>query len=70
MFINGAAMTAWFPFLTTYPNRALTHGVMSFNGQMCWGLVGERDAMYDMSAYADYFDAALEELLELAGQSA
>ncbi len=70
MFINGAAMDRWFPFLTTFPNRALTHGVMSFNGQTRRGLVGERDAVYDISAYADFFDASLTELLELAGRSA
>jgi len=66
LYINGAAITALHPFLTTYPNRALTHGVLSFNGQMCWGLIGERDAMYDLDVYADFMDAALAELLELA----
>jgi len=51
-------------------NRALTHGVMSFNGQMCWRLLGERAAAYNISAYADFFDASLAELLGLAGQKA
>ncbi len=69
LYINGAAIKSMFPFLTTFPNRALTHGVLSFNGQMCWGLIGERDAMYDMSAYADFMDAALAELVEAAGQA-
>ena len=70
LYINGALATNLFPFLTTFPNRALTHGVLSVNGQMCWGLIGERDAMYDLPAYADFMDAALEELLELAAQQA
>ena len=70
LFINGAAVTGLFPFLTTYPKRALTHGVLSVNGEMCWGLIGEREAMYDLAAYADFMDASLAELLAAAGQSA
>lgn len=70
LYINGAAVKALHPFLTTYPNRALTHGVLSVNGQMCWGLIGERDEMYDLAAYADFIDAALAELVEVAGRHA
>ena len=66
LYLNGAAITAMHPFVTTFPNRALTHGVMSYNGQMCWGLIGERDELYDFAVYADFFDAALQELLQLA----
>jgi WS/DGAT/MGAT family acyltransferase len=65
LYVNGATVTALHPFLTTFPNRTLTHGVLSVNGQMCWGIVGERDAMYDLAVYADFMDAALTELLEL-----
>ena len=63
LYMNGAEITALYPFLTTFPNRALTHGVMSYNGEMCWGLIGERDAMYDLAAYAEFLDGALQELL-------
>lgn len=66
LYINGAAVETLLPFLTTFPNRALTHGVLSYNGTMGWGLIGERDAMYDIAAYADFMDASLAELLELA----
>lgn len=66
LYINGAQIQDLFPFLTTAPDRALTHGVLSYNGHLCWGLVGERDGMYDLPAYADFMDAALAELLELA----
>ncbi len=66
LFVNGAEVTDLFPFLTTFPGRALTHGVLSYNGRMNWGLIGERDAMYDLAGYADFMDAALAELQELA----
>jgi len=70
MYVNGAEVSGLFPFLTTYPNRALTHGVLSYNGQMCWGLIGERDAMHDLTGYADFMDAALAELRDLAAAEA
>lgn len=66
LYVNGAAVTDLFPFLTTAPDRALTHGVLSYNGKMCWGMTGERDAMYDLAAYTDFMDASLEELLAAA----
>jgi diacylglycerol O-acyltransferase len=66
LYVNGAEITEMFPFLTTVPGRTLTHGVLSYNGKMCWGLIGERDGMYDLAAYADFLDASLDELLELA----
>ncbi len=66
LYLNGATITAMHPFVTTYPNRALTHGVLSYNGKMCWGLIGERDELYDFSVYAGFFDSALAELDELA----
>lgn len=66
LYVNGAEVIDLYPFLTTFPNRALTHGVMSYNGHMCWGMTGERDAMYDIAAYCDFMDAALHELLEAA----
>lgn len=70
LYVNGAAIESLLPFLTTFPNRTLTHGVLSYNGSMGWGLVGERDAMYDLAAYADFMDASLAELLELADTEA
>lgn len=66
LYINGVEILNLFPFLTTAPNRALTHGVLSYNGQLSWGLIGERDGMYDLAAYADFLDAALAELVALA----
>ncbi len=66
LYVNGATITHMFPFVTTFPNRALTNAVLSYNGQMCWGVTAERDAMYDLASYTDFLDASLTELLEVA----
>lgn len=66
LYINGAAIETLLPFLTTFPNRAMSHAVLSYNGRLGWGLIGERDAVYDIAQYADFMDASLAELLDLA----
>jgi hypothetical protein len=41
--------------------------ILSYNGKISFGLVGDFDAMPDLEALADDFTAALEELEEAAG---
>jgi len=48
-------------------NLRLGVAILSYNGKISFGLVGDFDAMPDLEALADDFTAALEELEDVAG---
>jgi hypothetical protein len=50
-------------------NQALGVAIMSYNGKMNFGLVGDYDGMHDLDALADDFRESLTELAEAAGVS-
>jgi diacylglycerol O-acyltransferase / wax synthase len=41
--------------------------IMSYNGCVDFGLLGDYDAMPDLDVFADYLDDALAELMQAAG---
>jgi hypothetical protein len=47
--------------------QALGVAIMSYNGRMNFGLVGDWDAMADLDELAGDFEASLAELAEAAG---
>jgi diacylglycerol O-acyltransferase len=61
------------PLRTIYPvvplsrNTALGIAIMSYNGRLGFGLLGDYDAMADLDALRDALDAAIAELSEAAG---
>jgi diacylglycerol O-acyltransferase len=52
------------PFLA--PKRALAIAIMSYNGNVVIGLMGDYDAMADLDAFGDYVKESLAELLDEA----
>lgn len=52
------------PFLA--PERALAVAIMSYNGSVEIGLMGDYDAMSDLDDFGDDIDASVQELLETA----
>jgi diacylglycerol O-acyltransferase / wax synthase len=52
------------PFLA--PKRALAIAIMSYNGNVVIGLMGDYDAMADLEAFAGYIQDSLSELLDAA----
>jgi len=56
-----------FPMVPLGGNLRLGVAILSYNGKISFGLVGDFDAMPDLEALADDFAAALEELEEAAG---
>jgi WS/DGAT/MGAT family acyltransferase len=56
-----------FPMVPLGGNLRLGVAILSYNGKISFGLVGDFDAMPDLEALADDFTAALEELEEAAG---
>jgi diacylglycerol O-acyltransferase / wax synthase len=56
-----------FPMVPLGGNLRLGVAILSYNGKISFGLVGDFDAMPDLEALADDFEAALVELEEAAG---
>lgn len=52
------------PFLA--PDKALAIAIMSYNGAVDVGLMGDYDAMYDLESFGQHVEAELAVLLELA----
>jgi diacylglycerol O-acyltransferase / wax synthase len=51
------------------PHHAVAIAIMSYNGQMNFGLLGDLDALDDIDLIADSIAAELAELVELARAS-
>ena len=56
------------PFLA--PKRALAIAIMSYNGSVVIGLMGDYDAMADLDEFGEYVQQSVEELLDEARQRA
>ena len=54
------------PFLA--PERALAVAIMSYNGQVIIGLMGDYDAMADLDAFGEDVEGSVAELLELSNE--
>ena len=48
-------------------NQAVCVGIMSYDGQVNFGLIGDYDAMADLDDLAGDLEASLSELIEAAG---
>jgi WS/DGAT/MGAT family acyltransferase len=67
LYMLGRQMVELFPMVPLAPNQALGVAIMSYNGRINFGLVGDFDAMDELDRLALDFRAALEELAEAAG---
>jgi WS/DGAT/MGAT family acyltransferase len=56
------------PFLA--PKRALAIAIMSYNGSVVIGLMGDYDAMADLDEFGEYVQQSVEELLDEARRQA
>jgi hypothetical protein len=63
----GRELRAIYPVVPLARNQALGVAIMSYNGKMNFGLVGDYDAMHDLDDLADDFQASLAELADVAG---
>ena len=67
LYVLGREMTAIYPMVPLAENTALGIAIMSYNGQLNFGLVADFDALADVEALADELRAAIEELAASAG---
>ncbi len=67
LYLMGRELREVYPMVPLASGQALGVAIMSYNGGMNFGLVGDWDAMHDLDELAGDFDAALEELASAAG---
>jgi diacylglycerol O-acyltransferase len=66
LYLLGREMQELVPIAFLPENHALAVAIMSYNGKMNFGLLGDYDAMPDLDVFARYLDDSLTELLEVA----
>jgi diacylglycerol O-acyltransferase / wax synthase len=66
LYVQGREMLDVFPVAFLPRDHALAVAIMSYNGHMNFGLLGDYDAMPDIDVVADGIEAALGELVERA----
>jgi diacylglycerol O-acyltransferase / wax synthase len=66
LYVLGRQLEDLFPLAFLPRNHALAVAMMSYNGGLDYGLLGDYDALPDIDEIADGIDASLRELLEAA----
>jgi WS/DGAT/MGAT family acyltransferase len=66
LYVRGRELEDVFPVAFLPANHALAVAIMSYNGKINFGLLGDYDALPDIDRIADGIEASLEELLALA----
>ncbi len=64
LYVLGRQMESIFPMVPLARRQALCVGIMSYNGQVNFGLVGDYDAMADLDSFALDLEAAILEIVE------
>jgi WS/DGAT/MGAT family acyltransferase len=67
LYVLGRELEDLFPVAFLPENQSLAVAVMSYNGRMDFGLLGDYDAMPDLEELGAALKDALEELIEAAG---
>jgi len=57
-------MESIFPMVPLARRQALCVGIMSYNGQVNFGLIGDYDAMADLDSFALDLEAATQEVID------
>ncbi len=70
LYVLGRKMESIFPMVPLARRQALCVGIMSYNGQVNFGLVGDYDAMADLESFGLDLDAATTEIVATAGPKA
>jgi hypothetical protein len=61
-YLLGRELNAIYPFVPLSPqNHALSIGVLSYDGGVCFGIVGDRDVIADIDEFAEDIGEALAE---------
>jgi diacylglycerol O-acyltransferase len=66
LYVLGRKMESIFPMVPLARRQALCVGIMSYNGQVNFGLIGDYDAMADLESFALDLEAATAEVVATA----
>jgi hypothetical protein len=66
LYLLGRELEAIFPMVPLAKRQAVCFGIMSYNGQVNFGLIGDYDAIPDLEVLAEDLRASLAELTALA----
>jgi len=69
LYVLGRKMESIFPMVPLARRQALCVGIMSYNGQVNFGLVGDYDGMADLDSFALDLEAATQEVMKTAPKS-
>jgi diacylglycerol O-acyltransferase len=67
LYLMGHEMLDLIPMVPLAQNQGLGIAIMSYNGRICFGLVGDYELMYDLDDLAEDFYTSLAELAAAAG---
>jgi diacylglycerol O-acyltransferase len=68
LYVLGRRMESIFPLVPLARRQALCVGIMSYDGQIDFGLVGDLDAMADLDSFALDLEGAVREIVSTAPQ--
>jgi len=66
LYVAGRRMVDLYPIAFLPKDHALAIAIMSYDGQLNFGLLGDYDALPDIDAFAGYVRDAIDELLDVA----
>lgn len=69
LYVLGRELQATFPMVPLAKRQAVCVGIMSYNGQVNFGLIGDYDALPDLDRLGDDLDNAIAELATVAEAS-
>jgi hypothetical protein len=67
LYLMGRRMERVFPMVPLAKNQGVCIGVMSYDGQVNFGLIGDYDGFPDLEDLANELEASIDELVEAAG---
>jgi WS/DGAT/MGAT family acyltransferase len=67
LYLLGRRMTETFPMVPLAKNQALGVALLSYDGHINFGLVGDYDLMWDLDEFATDVQGSLQELADAAG---
>jgi hypothetical protein len=69
LYVLGRELLSTFPMVPLAKNQAMCVGIMSYNGEINFGLIGDYDAMPDLDRLGADLEAAVGELAAAADAS-
>ena len=67
LYVRGRRMTRLYPVVPLAPNQALGIAIMSYDGNLGFGLLGDYDALADLDDLAEDLEAGIADLARTAG---